>query len=72
MVVPSTQIVRIRPVRAKEVAILIDGQFQKTLSPAPELVVKRSSEKVTFLRFKQNFFERLRRRLGTTSTPAAG
>ncbi len=69
IIVPSTQTVHIRPVRAKEVTVLIDGQFQKNLRPPSDLIVKRSSETVTFVRFRQNFYERLRRRLGTTSTP---
>lgn len=67
LIVPSSQTVAIRPVGAREITVLVDGQFRKKLEPPQEIVVKRSSEKVTFVRMKQNFYERLRRRLGTTS-----
>jgi len=71
MIVPSNHVVHVKPLKADEIHILVDGQFEKNLRPAGEVVIKKSSESVTFIRFGLNHYERLRRRLGMTSTPEA-
>ncbi|MFH1328098.1 MAG: NAD(+)/NADH kinase [Candidatus Bathyarchaeota archaeon] len=67
LIIPSTQEVSVKILSKAVTTILIDGQSQRKILSPKEIKIKRSSKHVTFLRLKDNFYERLRRRLGTSS-----
>ncbi len=56
--------VTIDAIRPKEVLILIDGNFRKFIkSKKPRLTITRSSNVASLIRFKDDFYHRLRSRL---------
>jgi NAD+ kinase len=56
--------VTIDAIRPKEVLILIDGNFRKVIkSKKPTLTITRSSNTTSLIRFKDDFYHRLRSRL---------
>lgn len=56
--------VTIDAIRPKEVLILIDGNFRKVIkSKKPTLTITRSSNMTSLIRFKDDFYHRLRSRL---------
>lgn len=60
MVFPGNAIIEIEPLRPKEMRVLIDGKpFQ---AKTATLTVKRSKNVTTFIRFKEDYYQRLRSR----------
>lgn len=56
--------VTIDAIRPKEVLVLIDGNFRKIIkSKKPTLTITRSSNMTSLIRFKDDFYHRLRSRL---------
>jgi len=66
-IVPWDCRVSVKTLKQRDIIVLVDGQFEKKLSPPREVEVKRSGNTVTFLRTESNFYTRLRRRLAVTS-----
>jgi NAD+ kinase len=64
-IVPSNVEVSIKPELPADVdwIVGVDGHSVKKLSPPRTVKVKRSSREAVFLRRKENFYERLKRRL---------
>lgn len=64
IVFPANSTLSIDTVRPGKIAVLIDGKYRQTVSSrAPCLTVKRSKNVTTFIRIKENFYERLKSRL---------
>ncbi|MFQ5998236.1 MAG: NAD(+)/NADH kinase [Candidatus Bathyarchaeia archaeon] len=68
-VVPSNVEVTIRPFTAVDLMVLVDGRFQKRVPPLTEVKVRKSEAGITFLRTRDNFYERLWRRLASSANP---
>jgi NAD+ kinase len=64
IVFPSNSTLKIEIKRPQKIRVLIDGQHgQVVASKRPSLTVTRSKNETRFIRFKENFYERLRNRL---------
>ena len=64
LVFPADSKVTIRAIRPKDVLVLIDGNFRQLLTTKnPALTVTRSNNVTSFIRFKDDFYNRLRCRL---------
>ena len=64
IVFPANSTLSIDTVRPKKVVVLVDGKYRQTISSrSPSLTVKRSKNVTTFIRIKENFYERLKSRL---------
>jgi NAD+ kinase len=56
--------VKIEAIRPKEVLVLIDGNYRQVItSKNPTLTITRSQKTASFIRFKDDFYHRLRSRL---------
>jgi NAD+ kinase len=50
--------------RPKRMLVLIDGQYTRMIrSKLPSVTISRSKHKTSFIRFRENFYDRLRSRL---------
>ncbi|MHA1238680.1 MAG: NAD(+)/NADH kinase [Candidatus Odinarchaeia archaeon] len=47
----------------RQALIIIDGQYQRTVEPKTSIRIRKSSEKVPFIRFKDNFYNKVRDKL---------
>jgi NAD+ kinase len=64
LVFPADSKVTIRAIRPKDVLVLIDGNYRQLLTTEnPALTVTRSKNVTSFIRFKDDFYNRLRSRL---------
>ncbi|MEM3442744.1 MAG: NAD(+)/NADH kinase [Candidatus Bathyarchaeia archaeon] len=64
IVFPADSTLTIEVVRPKKVLVVIDGHHRQVISSkAPKLTVTRSSNETRFIRFKEDFYHRLRSRL---------
>jgi NAD+ kinase len=64
LVFPADSKVTIKAIRPKEVLVLIDGNYRQLLTTEnPALTVTRSKNVTSFIRFKDDFYNRLRSRL---------
>jgi NAD+ kinase len=64
LVFPADSKVTIKAIRPKDVLVLIDGNFRQLLTTEnPALTVTRSKNVTSFIRFKDDFYNRLRSRL---------
>jgi NAD+ kinase len=64
IVFPANSTLSIDTVRPKKVVVLVDGKYRQTISSrSPSLTVKRSKNVTTFIRIRENFYERLKSRL---------
>jgi NAD+ kinase len=64
IVFPADSKVTIKAIRPKEMRVLVDGQYrQRVTSENACLTVTRSKNVTSFIRFKSNFYDRLRNRL---------
>jgi NAD+ kinase len=64
LVFPTDSKVTIEVIRPKEMLVLIDGNYRQLVkSKKPILTVTRSKSVASFIRFKDNFYHRLRSRL---------
>jgi NAD kinase len=64
MVFPADSKIRIESVRPKDMLVLIDGNYRRTLpAKSPYVTVERSKNVTSFIRFKQEFYNRLQGRL---------
>jgi NAD+ kinase len=64
LVFPADSKVTIKAIRPKDMLVLIDGNFRQLLTTKnPALTVTRSKNVTSFIRFKDDFYNRLRCRL---------
>jgi NAD+ kinase len=64
IVLPSTCQIRIEPVRPKDMLVLVDGAYRRALSAKnASVTIARSKNVTSFIRFKQDFYQRLETRL---------
>jgi NAD+ kinase len=64
LVFPADSEVLIRAIRPKKMLVLVDGYHHQLLtSENPTLTVTRSKNVTSFIRFKEDFYDRLRNRL---------
>jgi NAD+ kinase len=64
LVFPADSKVTIRAIRPKRMLVLVDGYHNRLLtSENPTLTVTRSKNVTSFIRFKEDFYDRLRNRL---------
>jgi NAD+ kinase len=64
LVFPADSKVTIRAIRPKRMLVLVDGYHHQLLtSENPTLTVTRSKNVTSFIRFKEDFYDRLRNRL---------
>jgi NAD+ kinase len=63
IVFPADSIVTIKAIRPKKVLVLIDGNYQLVTAKDSTLTVTRSKNVTSFIRFKDDFYNRLRSRL---------
>jgi NAD+ kinase len=64
LVFPADSKVTIKAIRPKDVLVLIDGNYRQLLTTEnPALTVTRSKNVTSFIRFKDDFYNRLRSRL---------
>ena len=64
LVFPADSEVMIRAIRPKKMLVLVDGYHHQLLtSENPTLTVTRSKNVTSFIRFKEDFYDRLRNRL---------
>jgi NAD+ kinase len=64
VVFPANSTLTIEVIRPRKVVIVVDGHHcQRISSKMPSLTVTRSKHETAFIRFKENFYHRLRSRL---------
>jgi len=64
LIFPASSEVTIEGTRPKRLLVLIDGNYrQPVMSAQPRVTVTRSKNITSFIRFKENFYHRLRSRL---------
>jgi NAD+ kinase len=63
IVFPADSKVTIKAIRPKKVLVLIDGNYRLVTAKDPALTVTRSKNVTSFIRFKDDFYNRLRSRL---------
>lgn len=64
MVFPADSTVTIKVIKPKDVLVAIDGAYHHVLSSKlPRITITRSAYETSFIRFKKNFYHRLRNRL---------
>lgn len=64
IVFPATSTLTIEAMRPKRILVLIDGKYKKIInSHDPTLAIKRSKYETSFIRIKENFYQRLKTRL---------
>jgi len=64
LVFPADSKIMIRAIRPKKMLVLVDGYHHQLLtSENPTLTVTRSKNVTSFIRFKEDFYDRLRNRL---------
>ncbi|MCX8175820.1 MAG: NAD(+)/NADH kinase [Candidatus Bathyarchaeota archaeon] len=66
-VVPSKSIITVTLENEIDYLILIDGQIRKVFSGKQEIKIWKSEEKISFIRVRKSFYERLKRRLKASS-----
>ncbi|MGP3667145.1 MAG: NAD(+)/NADH kinase [Candidatus Bathyarchaeota archaeon] len=66
-VVPSKSVITVTLENEIDYLILIDGQIKKEFSGRKKIKVWRSEEKISFIRVRKSFYERLKRRLKASS-----
>jgi NAD+ kinase len=65
MVLPPDTVLQMRILqREKEAVVVVDGQFEKEMVESDSLTLYASEERARFVRFRQEFFHRLKSRLG--------
>lgn len=64
IVLPSDSVIRVEPIKPKpNIQVFIDGQYQTKMEEKSALTIKKSSHHASFIRFGQNFYNRLKSRL---------
>ncbi len=64
LVFPADTKVTIKPIRPKEMLIIVDGRFKKEItSDGAPLTITRSKNVTSFIRFRTDFYDRLLNRL---------
>lgn len=65
MVLPTDTVVQLRILqREKEAVVVLDGQHEEEMQQGDTLTLFASEERARFVRFRQQFFHRLKSRLG--------
>lgn len=64
IVFPANSNLTIEVVRPRKILVIVDGQYRQIVSSKlPRVTVTRSKYETSFIRFKENFYHRLRSRL---------
>ena len=63
IVFPANSSLTVDVIRPRKVLIVVDGHHRQISSKIPSLTVTRSRYETSFIRFKENFYNRLRSRL---------
>lgn len=64
IVFPANSNLTVEVVRPRKILVIIDGQYRKIInSKLPRITVTRSKYETSFIRFRENFYHRLRSRL---------
>ncbi|MEM2148026.1 MAG: NAD(+)/NADH kinase [Candidatus Bathyarchaeia archaeon] len=64
IVFPAYSKITVKVLRPKKVLVFIDGAYKQIIESAnPSITVTRSKNETTFIRFQENFYNRLRSRL---------
>ncbi|MGQ9529981.1 MAG: NAD(+)/NADH kinase [Candidatus Bathycorpusculaceae bacterium] len=64
IVFPADSNLTVEVIRPKKALVVVDGQYRKIVkSKIPRLTITRSEHETYFIRFKENFYNRLRNRL---------
>jgi len=63
-IVPSNLEIMVKPSGDVGFTVVVDGRFKRIFQKARAVKVKKSEDQITFLRMKENFYERVKRRLG--------
>jgi len=64
IVFPTKSVISIELLRPKRAVVVIDGHYQTKITPKePRITVTRSEHKTNFIRFKEDFYSRLKSRL---------
>ncbi len=64
VVFPATSRITIEIVKPRRISVLVDGRYRQFMnSRRPKLTVTRSKYETSFIRFRSNFYNRLRSRL---------
>jgi len=63
VVFPADSSLTVDVIRPRKVLIVVDGHHRQISSKIPNLTVTRSKHETSFIRFKENFYNRLRSRL---------
>jgi len=63
VVFPADSSLTVDVIRPRKVLIVVDGHHRQISSKIPSLTVTRSKHETSFIRFKENFYNRLRSRL---------
>ncbi len=64
IVFPADSKITVQVLKPKETLVLIDGQYNQIVkSKLPSITITRSKQVTTFIRFRENFYHRLRSRL---------
>ena len=63
LVFPADSKIKIKAIRPKEMLVLVDGNYRQHLTSDNALTVSRSKNVTSFIRFKDDYYDRLRNRL---------
>jgi len=64
IVFPLDSVIGVELLKPKRATVVVDGHYRRAVgAEAPRVVVTRSEHKVSFIRLKSNFYERLKTRL---------
>lgn len=64
MVFPADSSIAVQVLKPKEMLVLIDGRYNRIIkSRLPTITVSRSEHETSFIRFGENFYNRLKSRL---------
>lgn len=63
-IIPSNLEVSVKLSGDMGFTVVVDGRFQRVFKKPREIKIKKSGDQITFLRINENFYERVKRRLG--------
>jgi NAD+ kinase len=63
LVFPADSKITIKAIRPKEMLVLVDGNYRQHLTSDNALTVSRSKNVTSFIRFKDDYYDRLQNRL---------
>lgn len=63
IVVPPTSVVKVRTGTARDSVLVLDGFYNFKIKDKDVVTIKKSKDKVYFVKFEENFYERVKRKL---------